>query len=102
MRPISQLLVLCGFVLGRNITVQCGNLFGDALVINPADILDGFTHQVSNLEGNDLVCPVFNDLVVDFRPYFLLTTKDRLISLVIPIEVFHVGLIRGVSGECFP
>ena len=100
-RPISQLLVLCGFVLGRNITVQRGNLLGDALVINPADILDGFTHQVADLEGNDLVCSVFNDLVVDLRPYFLHTGEDRLIALVIPVEVFHVSLICGVGGECF-
>ena len=101
-RPISQLLVLCGFVLGRNIAVQRGNLLGNALVINPADILDGFTHQVADLEGNDLVCSVFNDLVVDLRPYFLHTGKDRLIALVIPVEVFHVSLICGVGGECFP
>ena len=92
-RPVRQFLVLGRLILAENIIVQAADLSGNVLVIASAHILNGFTHQIADLEGHDLISSVFNDLVADFRPYFLLPVKYGLISTIVPIEIVNVGAV---------
>ena len=92
-RPVRQFLVLGRLILTENIIVQAADLSGNVLVIASAHILNGFTHQIANLEGHDLIGSVLNDFVADFRPYILLTVKHGLISTIVPIEIVNVGAV---------
>ena len=99
MRPVCQLLVLGRLILTENIIVQAADLSGNVLVITSADILDGFAHQIADLEGHVLIGSVFNDFVADFRPYFLLTVKHGLISTIVPIEIVNVGAVLQMDEQ---
>ena len=99
MRPVRQFLVLGRLILTENIIVQAADLSGNALVIAAAHILNGFPHQIADLEGHDLIGSVLNDFVADFRPYFLLSVKHRLISTIVPIEIVNVGAVLQMDEQ---
>ena len=97
--PLGQFSVLGGFIFGQSVVIQPGYRLSDTLVIFPADILNRLTHQVADLEGHDLIGPILNDFVVDFRPNILLPVKNGLIALVIPVEVVNIRLVHEVSEQ---
>ena len=99
MRPVRQFLVLGRLILTENIIVQAADLSGNALVIASAHILDGFAHQIADLKGHDLIGSVLNDLVTDFRPYFLFSIKHGLISTIVPIEIVNVGAVLQMDEQ---
>ena len=84
-KPVRQLLILCRFVLGQNIIVQLCDHFSRFFIGYSADILDRLSHQVADLEGHDLVCPVFDNLVVNLRAHILYSGKDRLVAFIVPV-----------------
>ena len=98
-RPVRQFLVLGRLILAENIIVQAADLSGNVLVIAAAHILNGFTHQIADLEGHDLIGSVLNDLVADFRPYFLFPVKHGLISTIVPIEIVNVGAVLQMDEQ---
>nr|DAZ18689.1 MAG TPA: hypothetical protein [Caudoviricetes sp.] len=100
--PLRQLLILSSFILGENIIVQFSHTTRNSFVISTTDILDRFTHQITDLEGNNFICPVFNNNILDFRPDFLFATQHGLSALVVAIEIFDLTLIPKVRDKGFP
>ena len=98
-RPISQLLILCGLILRQSIIIELRDFLGNFLVIPTTDILDRLTHQIANLERYDFIGSVLNDFVIDFRPNFFLSVKNRLISLVVSVQITNICLVHEVNEQ---
>ena len=91
--PLSQFSVLRSFIFRESIIVQLGNCVRNTGVILSSHILNGFSHQIADLEGNDFIGSVLYNFVVNLRPNFLLAVQNRLISLVIAIEIINLSLV---------
>ena len=97
--PLGQFCVLRRFILRKSVIVQESNRFRDSRIVFPADILNRLPHQITNLEGNDLVGSVLNNFVVDFRANILFPIKNRLVTLVIPIQVVNICLVQKMNEQ---
>ena len=100
MKPICQFLILCGLILGKTVAVQNGDLVGNHLIIASADILNGFPHQIADLEGYDLISTVLDHIVLNLRADFLFTVQNRLPAFVVGIEIFHIRFVRPMCDKC--
>lgn len=86
--------------LGKTVAVQSGDLVGNHLIIASTDILNGFTHQIADLEGHDLIGTVLDHIVLNLRADFLFTVQNRLSAFVVGIEIFHIRFVRPMRNKC--
>ena len=101
MPPVSQFSISGCLILRQHIVIQSGNLIRNSAFVFPAHILDRLTHQIAGLEGNNLVRPVLDNDVVNLRPDFFLPAPDRLLTLVVAVEVVNLALILDVRKQGF-
>ena len=100
MRPISQLFVLSSFVLGKHIIIQSCHAVSDCFIVTTSNILNRLSHQIADLEGNNLIGPVLNHGVVDLRSNLFPSVQNRLISLIVSIEIINLGPVLKMNGKC--
>ena len=98
-KPISKLFILRRLILGEHKLVKLIDSFGMLVIATTTNILNRLSHKVADLKRHNLVCPVFNQLIVDFRANLFDSIKNGLFAPVIVVEVLNLALIDIVSFE---
>ena len=55
---------------------------------------------MASFKIHNLLCMILHYLVVDFRPYRLLTVQNGLFAFVIIVQIIIVGLIGDMNLNC--
>ena len=95
--PFDNLLVLRSFVLCEHKLVQSRDTFCNSFISTASDVLNRFSAEITDFEGDNLIRSVFHNLVTDFRTNFFDTIKNRLLPTIVVPQILNLTSIHRVS-----
>ena len=95
--PFDNLLVLRSFVLCEHKIVQSRYISCDSFISTASDVLNRFSAEITDFEGDNLIRSVFHNLVTDFRANFFNTIENRLLTTIVVPQIFNLTSIQRVS-----